>query len=68
VQKGGKNMGKGKKDSGDRLYNNEFTYEDLGSATQVKLDAKSQPDENVAAEHLKTEQRKAVQAEKAGKQ
>ncbi|MDA8211181.1 MAG: hypothetical protein M0021_04795 [Clostridia bacterium] len=61
-------MGKGKQDSGDRLYNNEFTYEDLGSATQVKLDAKSQPDENVAAKHLKTEQSKARQAEKAGKQ
>ncbi|MFZ3172023.1 MAG: hypothetical protein WA118_08595 [Carboxydocellales bacterium] len=31
--------------SENRLHNNEFTYEDLGSATQVKLDAKSKPGE-----------------------
>lgn len=61
-------MDRAKKYSKDRMYNNEFTYEDLGSATQVKLDAKSQPGENVAAEHLKTEQSKAKQAQKAGKQ
>ena len=50
--------------SENRLYNNEFTYEDLGSATQVKLDAKSQPEENVAAAHLKAEQMKVEQAER----
>lgn len=37
----------------EKLGNKEFTWADLGSATQSTLDASAKPGEKLAAEHTK---------------